>query len=93
MTAMVTYSLSRGIGESNLVMSLQPSVALVKVSDANGKVYSWRTHLLSTRQHSKAKVLPLRYVAKSLEESICISSVKGFDSNGAVLFESLASDC
>lgn len=88
----------RTLGESVFAVTLPLSavrvlVRLENTADGRQVVRTVSSEVLSPRQEGKAELAPLRFAVLSIEKSICVSSIAGFDSKGSTLFDAEEGEC
>lgn len=74
-------------------MTLNPTVAAIKLELSKGPRVKVGTRLLNKKQAEKARVTPFRYVAMGLERKACLESIQGLSASGDTLFQTSPLDC
>lgn len=86
------------IGETVLAIVLPVDIAKVSVrlEDTENHAHLRRkvaTRLLSDAQSTKSHLRPFRYVAFNVAADVCLESLAGFDSGGALQFDMAEKEC
>lgn len=81
------------VGGMVVGMTLDPSVARVRMSLSTGPDLNVPTKLLNPRQAKKAKVRPFRYVAMGIGRRACLEAFEGIAQNGNALFQTSPQEC
>jgi hypothetical protein len=74
-------------------MTVDPSVARLRMVFSNGQSLHRATQLLSVHQAAKAKVKRFRFVAMGISQKTCLESLQGFSNSGDVLFQTPSEEC
>lgn len=74
-------------------MTLDPAVTHVRMEFSAGPDVKAQTRLLNSRQATKARVKPFRYVALGFDRRACLEAVEGVAESGSVLFQTAPLEC
>jgi len=74
-------------------MTLDPTVAAVRLGLSKGPVVKMATRRLSKHQAEKARVMPFRYMAMGFGRRACLESIQGLSASGDTLFETAPLSC
>lgn len=92
-TPVTTEYAFTNVGGLVVGMTLDPSVARVKMDVSAGPSLGVSTKLLKSHQAKKAKVRPFRYVALGVDRKACLEALEGIAEDGESLFQTSPQEC